>query len=74
LTDAAVNGRVDTLEGLKENVIVGRLIPAGTGGAMTRHVLEAERRDRLLIEERERRAAALPPPEGETPARASAAE
>ena len=32
LTDAAVNGKVDTLEGLKENVIVGRLIPAGTGG------------------------------------------
>jgi DNA-directed RNA polymerase subunit beta' len=31
LTDAAVNGKVDTLEGLKENVIVGRLIPAGTG-------------------------------------------
>ena len=31
LTEAAVNGKVDTLEGLKENVIVGRLIPAGTG-------------------------------------------
>ncbi len=31
LTDAAVSGRVDTLNGLKENVIVGRLIPAGTG-------------------------------------------
>ena len=35
LTDAAVNGKTDTLEGLKENVIVGRLIPAGTGGTMT---------------------------------------
>jgi DNA-directed RNA polymerase subunit beta' len=33
LTDAAVNGKVDMLEGLKENVIVGRLIPAGTGFA-----------------------------------------
>jgi DNA-directed RNA polymerase subunit beta' len=32
LTEAAVNGKIDTLEGLKENVIVGRLIPAGTGG------------------------------------------
>jgi hypothetical protein len=32
LTEAAVNGKTDTLEGLKENVIVGRLIPAGTGG------------------------------------------
>ena len=31
LTEAAVNGKVDTLDGLKENVIVGRLIPAGTG-------------------------------------------
>ena len=31
LTEAAVDGKVDTLEGLKENVIVGRLIPAGTG-------------------------------------------
>ncbi|TVQ08108.1 MAG: DNA-directed RNA polymerase subunit beta' [Bacteroidetes bacterium] len=31
LTDAAVNGKVDTLQGLKENVIVGHLIPAGTG-------------------------------------------
>src|SRR5260370_20263779 len=34
LTEAAVNGKVDTLEGLKENVIVGRLIPAGTGAAL----------------------------------------
>src|SRR4029079_14253785 len=34
LTDAAVNGKIDTLEGLKENVIVGRLIPAGTGGML----------------------------------------
>ncbi|MEM7053886.1 MAG: hypothetical protein AAF446_04980, partial [Pseudomonadota bacterium] len=31
LTDAAVRGTVDNLRGLKENVIVGRLIPAGTG-------------------------------------------
>ncbi|WP_100912402.1 DNA-directed RNA polymerase subunit beta' [Pseudoalteromonas spongiae] len=33
LTDAAVNGKSDELRGLKENVIVGRLIPAGTGFA-----------------------------------------
>lgn len=33
LTEAAVNGRSDTLRGLKENVMVGRLIPAGTGFA-----------------------------------------
>ncbi|MGE0472220.1 MAG: DNA-directed RNA polymerase subunit beta' [Nitrospirales bacterium] len=31
LTEAAINGRMDELRGLKENVIVGRLIPAGTG-------------------------------------------
>jgi DNA-directed RNA polymerase subunit beta' len=31
LTEAAISGRVDELVGLKENVIVGRLIPAGTG-------------------------------------------
>src|ERR1700687_253592 len=36
LTDAAVNGKVDPLEGLKENVIVGRLIPAGTGASMAK--------------------------------------
>jgi DNA-directed RNA polymerase subunit beta' len=57
LTDAAVNGKVDTLEGLKENVIVGRLIPAGTGGAMSRHQVEAERRDKVLIDERQKRSA-----------------
>ena len=31
LTDAAVQGKIDNLRGLKENIIVGRLIPAGTG-------------------------------------------
>ena len=31
LNEAAVNGKIDTLEGLKENVIVGKRIPAGTG-------------------------------------------
>ncbi|NWG70993.1 MAG: DNA-directed RNA polymerase subunit beta', partial [Parvularculaceae bacterium] len=59
LTDAAVNGKIDTLDGLKENVIVGRLIPAGTGGVMGRFQLEADRRDAALVAERERRAAAL---------------
>ncbi len=64
LTEAAVNGKVDTLEGLKENVIVGRLIPAGTGGQMAKHQLEADKRDAMLIAEREKReAAALPAPD-----------
>ena len=31
LTDAAIKGKVDDLIGLKENVIIGKLIPAGTG-------------------------------------------
>ncbi len=36
LTEAAVTGKVDTLEGLKENVIVGRLVPVGTGSVVNR--------------------------------------
>ena len=31
LTEAAIKGKVDPLQGLKENVIIGKLIPAGTG-------------------------------------------
>jgi DNA-directed RNA polymerase subunit beta' len=38
LTEASINGSVDTLRGLKENVIVGRLIPAGTGMVYYRNV------------------------------------
>ena len=38
LTEAAIAGRVDYLRGLKENVIVGRLIPAGTGMPAYREV------------------------------------
>jgi DNA-directed RNA polymerase subunit beta' len=49
LTEAAVNGKVDTLEGLKENVIVGRLIPAGTGAAMTKLRSVATMRDTLIL-------------------------
>ena len=48
LTEAAVSGKVDTLLGLKENVIVGRLIPAGTGSVMNRLRELAAQRDRLL--------------------------
>jgi DNA-directed RNA polymerase subunit beta' len=57
LTDAAVNGKSDALEGLKENVIVGRLIPAGTGGMLTRLAKIAAHRDDLILEERQRMAA-----------------
>jgi DNA-directed RNA polymerase subunit beta' len=46
LTEAAVAGKVDRLEGLKENVIVGRLIPAGTGSVMNRLRALAAQRDK----------------------------
>jgi DNA-directed RNA polymerase subunit beta' len=58
LTEAAVSGRVDTLIGLKENVIVGRLIPAGTGSVMARFKQLAAERDRQL--QAEKAPAALP--------------
>ena len=45
LTEAAVYGKTDTLRGLKENVIVGRLIPAGTGAAIARMKRVAKGRD-----------------------------
>ena len=51
LTEAAVNGKIDTLEGLKENVIVGRLIPAGTGAAMSKLRRVAASRDELILEQ-----------------------
>ncbi|MGB2496317.1 MAG: DNA-directed RNA polymerase subunit beta', partial [Candidatus Puniceispirillaceae bacterium] len=57
LTEAAVSGRQDTLDGLKENVIVGRLIPAGTGSVMKRLRRIAADRDREIMDER---AAATP--------------
>ncbi|WP_308918213.1 DNA-directed RNA polymerase subunit beta' [Jannaschia sp. LMIT008] len=51
LTEASVQGKRDKLVGLKENVIVGRLIPAGTGGATTRVRTIAQDRDNVVIEE-----------------------
>jgi DNA-directed RNA polymerase subunit beta' len=69
LTEAAVSGKADLLEGLKENVIVGRLIPAGTGAGTSKAKLIATRRDELILEERRRQAEAIaiPAPEA-TPA------
>jgi DNA-directed RNA polymerase subunit beta' len=61
LTEAAVSGKTDDLMGLKENVIVGRLIPAGTGAVMNRLKEIAAKRDRELQA-----------PEGELPAAALA--
>ncbi|MBT3361050.1 MAG: DNA-directed RNA polymerase subunit beta' [Rhodospirillales bacterium] len=48
LTEAAVSGKVDNLEGLKENVIVGRLVPAGTGAVMNQLRSIAADRDREM--------------------------
>jgi DNA-directed RNA polymerase subunit beta' len=59
LTEAAVTGKVDSLVGLKENVIVGRLIPAGTGALMNRLKALAAARDQELQAAKE--TAALPP-------------
>jgi DNA-directed RNA polymerase subunit beta' len=47
LTDAAFAGKIDKLMGLKENVIVGRLIPAGTGGVLNRFKKLAQGDDRF---------------------------
>src|SRR4029434_6637163 len=58
LTEAAVNGKAGALEGLKENFIVGRLIPAGTGASMTKIREVAAKRDKLILDEREKQAAA----------------
>ncbi len=51
LTEAATAGKVDTLNGLKENVIVGRLIPAGTGSVMNRLRAVAAGRDQRIRQE-----------------------
>jgi DNA-directed RNA polymerase subunit beta' len=50
LNEAAINGKVDYLEGLKENVICGHLIPAGTGNPMFRNIVVGSRDeyDRLI--------------------------
>ena len=50
LTDAATLGKLDTLNGLKENVIVGRLIPAGTGKMTTDYENIAFERDKEIID------------------------
>ena len=51
LTEAAINGKVDKLTGLKENVIVGKLIPAGTGNVIRALRKEAKIRDNSLLKQ-----------------------
>ena len=50
LTEAAVSGKSDMLSGLKENVIVGRLVPAGTGSVVNKLRMTAHRRDKEILD------------------------
>ncbi len=71
LTEAAISGKVDDLRGLKENVIVGRLIPAGTGLS---NYTRAEVLSQEVVEEAkpaEEPPADEPPSEGEAPVAAA---
>ena len=66
LTEAAVSGKIDNLVGLKENVIVGRLIPAGTGAFMNEMRVIASDRDNEIAEiSKAAEAARLPPADEE---------
>jgi DNA-directed RNA polymerase subunit beta' len=61
LTEAAISGKVDYLRGLKENVIMGRLIPAGTGMEYYRSIrLEPDRTAQEAEEEFEYEAGEIP--------------
>ena len=62
LTEAAINGKVDYLRGLKENVIMGRLIPAGTGlGAYKRLTVDVDAVDEEDMDDDGRRRIVLEP-------------
>jgi DNA-directed RNA polymerase subunit beta' len=76
LTEAAIMGKTDTLRGLKENVIIGRLIPAGTGLAYrrARKVREQFERDRAQMIAAEEEAMANMPVEIEAEVVAPAGE
>jgi DNA-directed RNA polymerase subunit beta' len=54
LTDAAIKGKVDPLNGLKENVIVGRLVPAGTGNIKNNWNKKALMDDNEFLSEQEK--------------------
>jgi len=53
LTEASISGKVDRLQGLKENVIIGRLIPAGTGFAPYRDIKLVEEEAEKKVEKKE---------------------
>ena len=54
LTDAAIKGKVDPLNGLKENVIVGRLVPAGTGNIKNKWNKKALQDDNKFLSDQEK--------------------
>ena len=54
LTDAAIKGKIDTLQGLKENVIVGRLVPAGTGTIKNKWNKKALSDDERFVSDQEK--------------------
>ena len=54
LTDAAIKGKIDPLKGLKENVIVGRLVPAGTGSIKNKWNKKAIEDDNEFLSEQEK--------------------
>jgi len=54
LTDAAIKGKIDKLSGLKENVIVGRLVPAGTGSVKNLWNRKAGEDDKRFLSEQEK--------------------
>ena len=61
LTDAAIKGKVDPLNGLKENVIVGRLVPAGTGNIKNKWNKKALEDDNKFLSEQDKIEAAETP-------------
>ena len=53
LTDAAIKGKTDKLKGLKENVIVGRLVPAGTGSVKVSWNSKANEDDKIYLAQKD---------------------
>ncbi len=68
LTEASTQGKSDTLNGLKENVIVGRLIPAGTGAYVNSLKKMAASRDKVALATQQQAQADAISATGETPA------
>jgi DNA-directed RNA polymerase subunit beta' len=65
LTEAAINGKSDPLLGLKENVIIGKLIPAGTGMSRYRSIRVETTGDAAMSDDEARAMFGLPPREEE---------